>query len=155
LPKRARYERETVYQILDEGLVCHVGFVVGGQPFVIPTGYGRAGDTFYLHGSRASRMLKALREGVEVCVTVTLLDALVLALALAEASAKVRTGPPIDDEDDYELPHWAGLLPLLTTTGDPVPDPRQRAGIDTPEYLRDYRRGRHGEEGSVSESEVG
>src|SRR5918997_1732513 len=70
LPKRGAFDRDTVYGILDEGFVCHVGFVVGGQPFVIPTAYGRAGDELFIHGSRASRMLKTLREGVQVCVTV-------------------------------------------------------------------------------------
>ena len=186
LPKRGSFERQTVYEILDEGFVCHVGFVAGGQPFVIPTAYGRVGDKLYLHGSRASRMLKTLSEGVDVCVTVTLVDGLVLArsafhhsinyrsvvifgracvvesdeekmraleaftehivpgrwrevrppnaqelnatlvlsLPLAEASAKVRTGPPIDDEEDYTLTVWAGVLPLYSRAGQVVPDPR-------------------------------
>lgn len=202
LPKRGNYERETVYQILDEGFVCHVGFVVEGRPFVIPTGYGRSGDKLYIHGSAASRMLKTLREGIDVCVTVTLIDGLVLArssfhhsmnyrsvvvfgraqvvededekmealrvftdhimrrrweearlpnknelratmvlsLSLVEASAKIRTGPPIDDEEDYELPVWAGVLPLHLATGEAVPDPRLGAGIELPPYIRDYRR---------------
>jgi nitroimidazol reductase NimA-like FMN-containing flavoprotein (pyridoxamine 5'-phosphate oxidase superfamily) len=202
LPKRGNYERETVYKILDEGFVCHVGFVIEGRPVVIPTGYGRSGDTLYIHGSAASRMLKTLREGVDVCVTVTLVDGLVLArsafhhsmnyrsvvvfgraqvlededekmealraftdhimrvrweesrqpnsnelratmvlsLSLVEASAKIRTGPPVDDEEDYELSVWAGILPLHLATGLAVPDPRLPAGIELPEYVRDYRR---------------
>ena len=202
LPKRGHFERETIYRILDEGFVCHVGFVLDGRPFVIPTGYGRAGDQLYIHGSAASRMLRTLREGVDVCVTVTLLDALVLArssfhhsmnyrsvvvfgraevvededekmealrvftdhimrgrweearlpnrselrqtmvlaLPLAEASAKIRTGPPIDDEEDYELPVWAGELPLRLVTGEPIADPRLNEGIEQPEYMRDYER---------------
>src|SRR5918912_2870446 len=194
LPKRGSYERETVNEILDEGFVCHVGFVVDGRPFVIPTGYGRAGDKLYIHGSAASRMLKTLRDGVDVCVTVTLLDGLVLArsafhhsmnyrsvvvfgraraveddaekmralhaftehvapgrwaevrrpnrqeldattvlaLPLTEASAKVRTGPPVDDEEDYSLPVWAGELPLRLTAGTPVADPRLPPEIKPP-----------------------
>ena len=202
LPKRASYERETVYRILDEGFVCHVGFVHDGRPVVIPTGYGRSGDLLYIHGSAASRMLRTLREGVDVCVTVTLVDGLVLArssfnhsmnyrsvvvfgrarvvededekmealrvfadhvlrgrwedarlpnrselrqtivlaLPLEEASAKIRTGPPVDDEDDYGLPVWAGVLPLRLVAGEAVPDPRLGPGVEQPEYMLDYRR---------------
>jgi uncharacterized protein len=192
LPQRGSYEREDIYNILDEGLVCHVGFIDDGQPFVIPTAYGRAGDQLYLHGSKAGRMMKRLREGVEVCVTVTLLDGLVLArsafhhslnyrsvvifgkasvvedpaekyealrrftehimrgrwaevrppteselsrttvlsLPLTEASAKVRTGPPVDDEEDYQLEVWAGVLPLKTVAGELVRDPRLQDEIE-------------------------
>jgi nitroimidazol reductase NimA-like FMN-containing flavoprotein (pyridoxamine 5'-phosphate oxidase superfamily) len=192
LPARGSFERETVYRILDEGLVCHVGFVANGEPVVIPTGYGRSGDTLYVHGSAASRMLRTLAGGVRVCVTVTLLDGLVLArsafhhsmnyrsvvvfgtasavedaeekvealraitehivpgrwaevrepdegelrktlvlkLPLAEASAKVRTGPPIDDEPDYKLPVWAGELPVRLTACALVPDPRLAPGLE-------------------------
>jgi len=202
LPKRASYERETVYRILDEGFVCHVGFVSEGRPVVIPTGYGRKGDRLYLHGSAASRMLRTLREGVDVCVTVTLVDGLVLArssfhhsmnyrsvvvfgrarvvededekmealrvfsdhvlrgrwedarlpnrnelrqttvlaLPLEEASAKIRTGPPVDDEEDYGLSVWAGVLPLRLVAGEPIPDPRLNAGIEQPQYVQNYRR---------------
>ena len=208
LPKRGNYEREIVNAILDEGFICHVGFIVDNRPFVIPTGYGRAGDQLYIHGSAASRMLRTLREGIDVCVTVTLIDALVLArsafhhsmnyrsvvifgcaqvvedidekmkalhvftdhimrgrweesrqpnekelratlvlsLPLAEASAKIRTGPPIDDEEDYELPVWAGELPLHLATGEAVQDPQLKSGIELPEYIRDYRRPQHQEE---------
>lgn len=208
LPKRGNYERETVNQILDEGFVCHVGFIVDNRPVVIPTGYGRLNDQLYIHGSAASRMLKTLRANLDVCVTVTLVDALVLArssfhhsmnyrsvvifgkarivededekmealrvftdhimrrrweesrlptqnelratmvlsLSLVEASAKIRTGPPIDDEEDYELPVWAGELPLRLATGEAVPDPRLRDGIELPQYVKDYRRPQANEE---------
>jgi hypothetical protein len=202
LPARAAYDSVTVFKILDEGFVCHIGFVVDGQPYVIPTGYARAGDTLYMHGSPASRMLRTLAEGVSVCVTVTLLDGLVLArsafhhsmnyrsvvilgrakvvegreeklralealtehvihgrwkdvrhpseselkatvvlaLPLAEVSAKVRTGPPKDDEEDYQLPIWAGVLPLPMTPSIPQPDPRLVAGVELPGYVRNYSR---------------
>ena len=201
LPKRGDYSEETVYSILDAGFLCHVGFVVNGQPFVIPTGYGRSGDTLYVHGSSASRMLRALAAGVEVCVTVTLLDGLVLArsafhhsmnyrsvvlfgtatlvespeeknealrviseqivpgrwndvrwptdqelkatkvlaLPISEASAKVRTGPPVDDDEDYAMNVWAGVLPLDVQAKEPVPDPRISSEVkEVPQYLRDY-----------------
>jgi len=200
LPKRGVYERELVYQILDEAFLCHVGFAVDGQPFVIPTGFGRVGDNLYIHGSQISRMLRTLAGGVDVCVTVTLLDGLVLArsafhhsmnyrsvvvfgraalvdekeaklaalrafseqvipgrwdearepteqelkatavmrLPLEEASAKVRTGPPIDDEEDYELPIWAGVLPLSLVPGEPVPDPRLPEGIEISQSVRQF-----------------
>ncbi len=204
LPKRAVYDRETVDRILDEGLVCHVGFVADGQPVVIPTGYGREGNRLYIHGSAASRMLRNLSKGIEVCVTVTLLDGLVLArsafhhsmnyrsvvifgiaavvedevtkrealrvftehiapgrwrdvrpptedelkattvlaIPLEEASAKVRTGPPLDDEEDYALPMWAGVLPLKLKPEQPVPDSRLSASIEAPDYVRHYDRRR-------------
>ena len=198
LPQRGTYEREVIYNILDEGLVCHVGFIHDGHPTVIPTAYGRAGDKLYLHGAKTSRMMSVLRDGAEVCVTVTLLDALVLArsafhhslnyrsvvifgaasavedsaekyealkcftehvmrgrwrevrppskaelngtavlaLPLEEASAKVRTGPPLDDEEDYQLPVWAGVIPLKTVAGELVPDPRLPDEIEPPAYLQ-------------------
>jgi nitroimidazol reductase NimA-like FMN-containing flavoprotein (pyridoxamine 5'-phosphate oxidase superfamily) len=200
LPKRGAFDRRTVCEILDEGFVCHVGFVADGQPFVIPTAYGRVGDELYVHGSRGSRMLNALSEGAEVCVAVTLVDGLVLArsafhhsinyrsvvifgrarlvesdeekttalqaftehvvpgrwrearppsrqelnstlvlaLPLTEASAKVRTGPPIDDEEDYDLPLWAGVLPLQINAGEAVSDPRLPAGTPLPDYLEHF-----------------
>jgi nitroimidazol reductase NimA-like FMN-containing flavoprotein (pyridoxamine 5'-phosphate oxidase superfamily) len=200
LPQRGSYERQAVYDILDEGFVCHVGFVADGQPFVIPTAYGRDGDELYVHGARASRMLKALRDGAEVCVTVTLVDGLVLArsafhhsvnyrsvvvfgrarlvespeekmrallaftehvvpgrwdevrepsrqeldatlvlaLPLTEASAKVRTGPPVDDEEDYALPVWAGVLPLGIRVGEPVADPKLGDGIAVSQSIRGF-----------------
>jgi nitroimidazol reductase NimA-like FMN-containing flavoprotein (pyridoxamine 5'-phosphate oxidase superfamily) len=203
LPKRGAYDRETVFKILDEAFVCHVGFVADGQPFVIPTNYGRSGETLYLHGSAASRMLRTLSQGIPVCVTVTLTDGLVLArsafhhsvnyrsvvilgtaklvedpaekmealrlftehimkgrwddirqpneqemkgttvlsLQLEEVSAKVRTGGPVDDEEDYALPVWAGVLPLPVGAGAPIPDARLNAGTQVPDYMKGYRRG--------------
>jgi hypothetical protein len=202
--ERGVYDRESAYRILDEGFICHVGFVAEGQPFVIPTSYGRKDDVLYIHGSAASRMLRQLKDAVAVCVTVTLLDGLVLArsvfnhsmnyrsvvilgkatlvddpqekwealrtlsehilpgrwadarqpndrelkatsvlrLPIEEFSAKVRTGPPIDDEEDYAFPTWAGVVPLEMTTGTPINDPRLDAGRAVPEYARDYSRRR-------------
>jgi uncharacterized protein len=202
LPKRGAYDRETVFKILDEAFVCHVGFVVEGQPYVIPTNYGRVGETLYLHGSAASRMLRTLSEGIPVCVTATLIDGLVLArsafhhsvnyrsvvilgtarlvedptekmealrlftehimkgrwdqirqpneqelkgttvlaLPLEEVSAKVRTGGPVDDEEDYELPVWAGVLPLPVTPTAPIADARLKSGIAVPENVTAYSR---------------
>jgi uncharacterized protein len=183
-PERAVYDRDLVYAILDEGYVCHVGFSIDGQPFVIPTAYGRAGDRIYIHGSAASRMLRSIGGGVDVCVTVTLVDGFVLAraafrhsmnyrsvvilgrarlvtepaekmealrsftnhivpgrwdeirppnekemlatsvlvLPLDEVSAKVRSGPPLDIEDDFLRPVWAGVVPLRAQLGEPVAD---------------------------------
>ncbi|HEX8409320.1 MAG TPA: pyridoxamine 5'-phosphate oxidase family protein [Thermoanaerobaculia bacterium] len=195
LPKRGHYDRETIHAILDEALICHVGFVVDGSPVVIPTIHWREGDTLYVHGSSASRMLRSLKEGVDACVTVTLLDGLVLArsafhhsmnyrsvvvfgkarevdgeeklraldslvehvmrgrsrdvrppneielrattvlaLPLDEASAKIRTGPPVDDDEDYALPIWAGVVPMKLTRGEPIAD--QGVTVELPEYLR-------------------
>lgn len=203
-PERGVYDRAAAYRILDEGFVCHVGFVVDGQPFVIPTGYGRAGDNLYVHGSAASRMLRRIDQGVPVCVTVTLLDGLVLArsifnhsmnyrsvvvlgtavavadpkeklealrllsehilpgrwaesrqpnereikatlvmrLPITEFSAKVRQGPPVDDEDDYGFPTWAGVIPLEMVAGAPVNDPRLDSKTPVPGYARGYSRKR-------------
>lgn len=202
LPKRGHFDRETVYGILDEGFICHVGFAPQGQPFVIPTGYARVDDNLYIHGSQASRMLRTLSGGVDACVTVTIVDGLVLArsafhhsmnyrsvvifgrarivedrekkmaalvalsehivrgrwadvrepneeefikttvleLPLVEASAKIRTGPPLDDEEDYALPMWAGIIPLSLQAGEPINDPRLPDGIEVPEYALNYRR---------------
>lgn len=202
LPKRGAYDRDTVYKILDEAFVCHVGFVVDGQPYVIPTNFGRRGDLLYLHGSAASRMLRTLSEGVPVCVTATLVDGLVLArsafhhsvnyrsvvvlgtaklvsdrgekmealrlftehimkgrwdeirqpneqelkatsvlaLPLEEASAKIRTGGPVDEEEDYSLAVWAGVLPLPVKPGAPVPDSRLNAGTPVPASVAKYSR---------------
>lgn len=202
LPKRGEYDRAAVYEILDEAFICHVGFIVEGQPYVIPTGFARIGDKLYIHGSAASRMLRSLAEGIEVCVTVTLLDGLVLArsafhhsvnyrsvvalgkatvveeaqekfaalrafteqvvanrwsevrepndmelkatmvlaLPLVEVSAKVRKGPPIDDEEDLAIPVWAGVLPLQMTASAPVADELMPAAIEPPDYLVNYSR---------------
>lgn len=199
LSERGHYETETIHAILDEALICHVGFVVNGQPVVIPTIHWREGETLYFHGSAASRMLRSLREGVDACVTVTLLDGLVLArsafhhsmnyrsvvvfgkarevpedekvrvldslvehvvrgrskevrapnlkelrqtlvlaLPIDEASAKIRTGGPVDDEEDYALPIWAGVLPLTLTPGEAIVDGGVTA--DVPEYVKMYTR---------------
>ena len=183
LPKRGVYDKAEVYAILDEGFICHVGFAIDGQPYVIPTGYARLGDEIFLHGSAASRMLRALGDGLDVCVTVTLVDGfvlsrsafhhsinyrsvvilgrarvltdpaqkliamraftnhilpgrweevrqpsdqelkstMVLALLLEEVSAKVRKGPPIEDEGDIPRPTWAGVVPLHGHLGEPIP----------------------------------
>jgi len=198
LPERGHYDRATIHAILDEALICHVGFVVEGRPVVIPTIHARVGDHLYFHGSPAAGMLRTLRGGVDACVTVTLLDGLVLArsafhssmnyrsvvvfgkaeevsdreeklrvlealvehvcpgrsadargpsemelkqtlvlrVPIAEASAKIRTGPPKDDAEDYALPIWAGVLPLALTPGPPVPDNE----VAIPEYVLRYRR---------------
>jgi nitroimidazol reductase NimA-like FMN-containing flavoprotein (pyridoxamine 5'-phosphate oxidase superfamily) len=201
---RAVYDRAAAYKILDEGFICHVGFVADGQPFVIPTGYGRVGDSLYIHGSAASRMLRRVDEGIAVCVTVTLLDGLVLArsifnhsmnyrsvvilgtavavintkekiealrllsehilpgrwvesrqpnerelkatlvmrLPIEEFSAKVRQGPPVDDEEDYAFPTWAGVIPLEMVAGKPIPDPRLDPACGAPAYATHYSRKR-------------
>jgi uncharacterized protein len=202
LPQRGSFEREQINQILDEGIVCHVGFVIDGQPVVIPTGYGRVDENLIIHGSQASRMLRALKQGIDVCVTVTLIDGLVLArsafhhsmnyrsvvifgrarliedeqekidalralsdhivpgrwnevrgpnerelqqttvlsLPLTEASAKIRTGPPLDDEEDYQLNVWAGTIPLSLVSGPPVNDPELKPDLKAPRYALDYHR---------------
>ena len=201
----AVYDRAAVYQILDEGFICHIGFSVDGQPYVIPTSYGRSGDVLYVHGSAASRMLRRLSEVLPACVTVTLVDGLVLARSLfnhsmnyrsvvvlgtasvvddavekvkalyalsehimagrwtearqpnarelkativlrvpiQEFSAKVRTGPPVDDEEDYGFPVWAGVLPLNLVPGEPIADSRVTNRQVVPKYLSGYFRKRH------------
>ena len=197
LPNRGVFDRKTIYKILDEGFVCHLGFTIDGKTFVIPTGYARVGDRLLIHGSSASRMLRAMSEGIEVCATVTLIDALVLArsafhhsvnyrsvvvlgtaslvgdedqkiealraftehivpgrwrdvrppnkselratavlsLPIQEASAKVRTGDPVDEEEDYALDVWAGVIPLKLRADAPKNDARLRNGINPPRYL--------------------
>ena len=201
--ERGSYERETIEAILDEGLVAHLGIVEDGQPIVIPTLHARDGDVVYCHGSTASRTLRALADGVPACLTVSLIDGLVLArsamhhsanyrsvvvlgtarlvedpaermrgfetiverivpglwpevrpptpnelkatallaLPLDEASAKVRTGPPLDDEEDYAMPTWAGVIPLSLQAGEPQTDPLLPDGIPVPAHVRSYRRG--------------
>jgi nitroimidazol reductase NimA-like FMN-containing flavoprotein (pyridoxamine 5'-phosphate oxidase superfamily) len=203
-PQRAAYDRATIDSILDEGLICHVGFSVDGQTFVLPMIHVRVGDKVYLHGSPASRTLQALAQGAHACVTVTLIDGLVLArsamhhsmnyrsvilfgkgsvvddpaekwaalealtehvvpgrwadartpskremqqtlvvsVPIEEASAKIRTGPPLDDETDYELPIWAGVVPLQMVAGQPVCDPRLLPGLQPPGYAIRYQRRR-------------
>ena len=200
LPTRGSHDSETINRILDAGFLAHVGFCVQGQPFVIPTLYGRDGGKLYLHGSAASRMLRELKTGVQACVTATLVDGLVLArsafhhsmnyrsvvafgtarevddagqkmralkvisdhliagrwedvrgpsaqelkattaleFSIEEASAKIRSGPPLDEEDDYALPVWAGVLPLELVARTPQADPRLPAESSVPEYVHVY-----------------
>lgn len=196
-PDRGRYDRETVHAIIDEALYCHVGIVVNERPVVIPTAHWRQGDRLYMHGSRVSRLIEVMAAGADICVTITLLDGLVLArsgfhhsmnyrsavifgqaapiegrraklaamrafmeriapgrwdelrpptgkeiaatgivaLKLDEASAKVRAGPPADDEADYAHPVWAGVVPVTESLGEPVPDPSLAPGTSLPAYL--------------------
>ena len=202
-PERGAYDRATINAILDEGIVAHVGLVSNGRPVVIPMVYGRDGDMLYLHGSPASRLLREGKGGAQLCVTVTLLDGLVLArsplhhsanfrsvvvmgeaslvedqteksrildlitervvpgrmadvrpntdkelrstlvisLPINEASAKIRTGPPVDDEEDYALDIWAGIVPVTTVIGQPEPDPRNKPGVAQPDHLDAIRIG--------------
>jgi nitroimidazol reductase NimA-like FMN-containing flavoprotein (pyridoxamine 5'-phosphate oxidase superfamily) len=202
LPDRARYQREVIEAILDEALICHVGFVVDGQPYVIPTTHAREGDRLYFHGSTASRMLRSLRGGIPACVTASVVDGLVLArsafhhsvnyrsvvvlgraspvedeteklralrilaehvvpgrweevrepspselrqtmvlaMALQEASAKVRSGPPKEEEADLALPIWAGVVPLRLVAGKPETDPQVPPGVPVPSYATSYQR---------------
>lgn len=199
-PDRGSHEEEAIYRILDATFLAHVGFSVNGQPFVIPTLFGRDGDTLYIHGSAASRMLKELETGVHACVTVTIVDGLVLArsamhhsmnyrsvvafgcarkiedpfrkkealrrisehliagrwaevrepnekelkatavleFTIEEASAKSRTGGVIDDEEDYNIPVWAGILPLSLAAGVPAADTRLSSEIEVPKYVSNY-----------------
>ncbi|MGD1908364.1 MAG: pyridoxamine 5'-phosphate oxidase family protein [Leptolyngbyaceae cyanobacterium] len=199
----AHHDRADINAILDEALVVQVGFVVKNQPFVIPMGFGREGDLLYLHGANASRMMKNLAQGIDICVSATLLDGIViarslfhhamnyrsvvlfgqatlvqdetekmhalkvlsehitpgqwdyartptpqevkgttvLAFAIEEGSAKIRSGDPNDDAKDYALPVWAGQLPLKLTTGEPIPDTKLAANIPLPENLAHYQRG--------------
>ncbi len=103
LPQRGSYDREVIDRILDEGFICHVGFTMEGRPFVIPTGYARVGDSLVIHGSQASRMLRTLGEGIDVCMTVTLIDGLVLARSAFHHSMNYRSvvvfgrASPIED----------------------------------------------------------
>lgn len=198
-PQRADYQTETIYHIIDEAPICHVGFAVDGQPYVIPTLHARQDDVIFLHGAPASRLLKVIETGAEVCITVTIVDGIVLArsafhhsinyrsvvvfgrgaivtepgqkmaalaaitehiapgrwaevrqpsqqeldattvvaVPIASASAKMRSGPPLDDEADYALPIWAGVLPLALVSGAPEPDPRLQAGIPMPPSVRE------------------
>jgi nitroimidazol reductase NimA-like FMN-containing flavoprotein (pyridoxamine 5'-phosphate oxidase superfamily) len=202
IPARGSYDRETVYQIIDEALVCHVGFAREGQPFTIPMLHARRDDTLYLHGARGSRLFGHLREGSPVCVSIALLDGIVFArsayhhsmnyrsvvlfgegreveteeekeraleilmehvapgrwrevrrpspaelaatsvaaIRIQSASAKLRSGPPVDDEADFGLPVWAGELPLRQAALTPQPDPESRQELPVPGYLAAYRR---------------
>ena len=202
LPKRGHYDRETVYRILDEVLICHVGFAEEGQPYIIPINFARVEDTIVLHGAKASRLLKHIAAGHPVCIEATLVDGLVLArsvfhhsvnyrsvvlfgsgrlledeqeklaalqaitehlipgrwqearlpnrqelnatsvvsIKIDEASAKVRMGPPVDDEEDYSLPVWAGILPRQEKVLAPIRDELQSEDISLPEYILEYSR---------------
>jgi nitroimidazol reductase NimA-like FMN-containing flavoprotein (pyridoxamine 5'-phosphate oxidase superfamily) len=202
LPQRGHYDRETIYAILDEALICHVGFVEGGQPYVIPINFARMDDRIILHGAKASRLLKHIEAGHPVCVEATLVDGLVLArsvfhhsvnyrsvvlfgtghgiedeqekmaaleavtehlipgrwkearhpnkkemkatrvvaIQIDEASAKVRVGPPVDEEEDYALPVWAGLLPLQELPAAPIRDELQSQDVALPNYIARYSR---------------
>ncbi len=201
IPQRGSFDRATIYEILDEAFVCHIGFTIDEQPVVIPTGYARVGDDLLIHGSAASRMLRAMARDVDVCVTVTLIDGLVLArsafhhsmnyrsvmifgkakvligrqekvaalraftehiiprrwsevrqpneqelkattvlrLPLQEASAKTRTGDPVDDEEDYALDMWAGVIPLKLSSGEPIADDRMKEGVSIPPSVSNYK----------------
>lgn len=200
--ERGSYDRETLDAILDEGLIAHLGIVEDGQPLVIPTLHARVGDVIYLHGSAASRTLRMTASGAPVCLTVSLIDGLVLAraamhhsanyrsavvigkgrlvedpdelmagfeavverivpgrwsdvrpptakeiratalvaLGIEESSAKIRTGPPLDDEEDYALPAWAGVIPLSLHAGEPQPDRRLAPGTAVPDYVSRWPR---------------
>ena len=199
--QRGHYDRETIYPILDAGFLCHVGFTIGEQPYILPNAYGREGDTLYLHGAMSNRMLKQLKKGIPVCITVTHTDGIVLsrsvfhhsfnyrsvvafgtarlvpeddkehalhvvteqilrgrwdearhptekelritkvlAVEIAEASAKVRSGPPKDEEEDYALPIWAGVLPLQLATGEAIPDPSMVPPLPVPASVREASR---------------
>lgn len=200
IPDRGSHDWTTITQIFDAGFLAHVGFCLGSQPFVIPTLYGRDGERLYLHGSASSRMLRELETGIPTCVTVTLVDGLVLSrsafdhsmnyrsivafgtarkvvnpeqkvkalrvisehliagrwadvrgpnqkelkatmvleFSIEEASSKVRNGPPLDEESDYGLPVWAGVLPLEIRSRPPIPDDKLVEGITLPDYVRRY-----------------
>lgn len=202
LPKRGQYDRETIYRILDEALICHVGFAEQGQPYVIPINFARVEDRIVLHGAKASRLLKHIAAGQPVCMEATIVDGLVLArsvfhhsvnyrsvvlfgrghlieaeeeklaalkaitehlipgrwqetrppnrkemnatsvvsIKIEEASAKIRVGPPVDDEEDYALPVWAGILPLRETALSPIHEEGLPEGIPLPEYITHYSR---------------
>ncbi|RVU36377.1 pyridoxamine 5'-phosphate oxidase family protein [Hwanghaeella grinnelliae] len=199
-PLRGAYDKASVYAVLDECRICHVGYVVDGQPYVTPTLFWRDGNTLYWHGSSASRMLRTVKTGVNVCVTASLFDGWVMArsgfhhsanyrsvmaygtaralateaekdaalkvmmdglfpgrweeirpsttqelkattvvsMDIEQASAKIRCGGPIDDDADYDLPVWAGVLPVRQVQGAPVPDPKMTDGIEFPENLSAY-----------------
>ena len=202
LPKRGQYDRQTIYQILDEALICHVGFVDKNQPYVIPINFARVGDSIVMHGAKASRLLKHIQAGHPICVEATIVDGLVLArsvfhhsvnyrsvvifgrgrlieeeqeklaalravtehlipgrwdearlpnrkelnatsvvsIKVDEASAKVRVGPPVDEQEDYAMPVWAGILPLQELPLAPVQDELQSQDIPLPGYVANYSR---------------
>lgn len=197
LPKRGHYDKQSIFEILDDGFLCHLGFAMDGQPFVIPTAYGRDGEVIYVHGSSKSRMLQHLSSGAQLCMTVTHLDGLVLArsafhhsmnyrsavifgtaelvegeeklhaleviseqilkgrwaevrppseielkatnvlkITIEQASAKMRVGPPGDDEEDYALPIWAGVVPVELDYKSPLPDPAMKEAYQVPKSVK-------------------
>ena len=200
MPERGHYDAATIYPIIDAALICHVGFAIDDQPYIIPTLHARQGDTILLHGAKGSRLLRHIQSGGEVCITITLLDGIVLArsvfhhsinyrsavlfgtgaviadeqarlqaleafterlipgrwqdarqpnahelrqttvvaVPIASASAKLRSGPPGDEAEDYDLPVWAGVLPLQQIVGTPLADPQLKPGIALPDYIRDF-----------------
>jgi uncharacterized protein len=201
-PERGAYDSSVIYPIIDEALICHVGFMQDNQPFVIPTLHARQGDAILLHGAKGSRLLRHVEAGGDVCITITLLDGIVLArsvfshsinyrsavlfgrghvildddmrmqaletfterlipgrwqdvrppsevelkqttivvVPIESASAKIRSGPPKDNQDDLDLPVWAGVLPVHQVCGAAIADPQLRAETEVPEYIRNYRR---------------
>jgi uncharacterized protein len=200
--ERGRYDKETVFAIVDAALMCHIGYIIKGQPYVTPTFHWREGERLYWHGSSASRMIETVEQGVPVCFTASLLDGIVVArsgfhhsanyravmafgtaklvseadkeksleifmercfpgrwptlrpvtkqeikatkilsMEIEEASAKIRTGPPKDDEEDYALPIWAGVVPVRTVIDPPVDDPRVLPGVAAPAHIRGLRIG--------------
>ena len=205
LPKRGNYDRETIYHILDEALICHVAFAEKGQPYVIPINFARVDDSIVLHGAKASRLLKHIEAGHPICVEATIVDGLVLArsvfhhsvnyrsvvlfgkgrpvegeqeklsalkavtehlipgrwqearlpsrkelnatrvasIKIDEASAKVRVGPPADDQEDYALPVWAGVLPLQEQALSPLRDDLLSQDVPVPDYIARYSRKRN------------
>jgi uncharacterized protein len=199
-PDRGHYDHDSIAAILDETFLCHIGFSVGDQPFVIPTSFGRENQTIFIHGSSASRMLREVSKGFPICVTVMLLDGIVLARSafnhsmnyrsavilgtakgvegerkmhalevmanhmipgrwaesrypngtemlattvlsvdISEASAKIRKGPPLDDDEDLGHQCWAGVLPVSTRMGSPIVDPRSPNPIAEPSYVSQLR----------------
>ena len=203
MPKRAYYDREVIYPILDSALICHISYVIKGEPRLIPTAFARIEDEIFIHGSRVAGNIKALASGIMACISVTRLDGLVLARSgfnhsmnyrsviiygsgtkveqkaekltvlnafmdhlvpgrsddglkpisnkdlldttvisypLNEMSAKIRVGPPNDDEKDYELPVWAGTIPIMRQFGDPITDPLMRHSTSVPDYIKNYER---------------
>jgi len=199
LPERGRYDTETIHQVLDEALICHLSFATDSGPVVIPTIHARVGDTLYLHGSHASRMMRSI-VGEDVCVAATIVDGIVaaralfhhslnyrsvvvfgttrvvedddermaafraitehvlpgrweegrqpnvkedkgtklLALEISEASAKVRTGPPGDDDEDLDSGIWAGVIPIASVAGEPIPAPDLEPGVPVPPSVIDF-----------------
>ncbi|UCC53698.1 MAG: pyridoxamine 5'-phosphate oxidase family protein, partial [Anaerolineaceae bacterium] len=200
IPERGIYDQETIYQIIDDALICHVGLVQDGRPFVIPTLHARRDDEILLHGATTSRLIRHAQAGNQLCLTFTHVDGIVLArsvfhhsinyrsvvlfgqgqlvqgdqanmdaleqfterllpgrwddarspnakelkatsvvaISIESASAKVRSGAPGDDEEDYALPHWAGVLPVRQEVGSPEPDGRLADGTPLPDYIVDY-----------------